>query len=248
MDESAASRRGQLSTETVLVLLLSLVPSVVYSVINIIEVPVPGSSAILFSQGTSWADVSRQFFSIAFDLVPVALVFHLLWLKGEDRNTFGLAGMPDRRDWGHGLAIAMGLFLIGSLGYLAVRYLGIQRFVIPVPATGHWWTVPILTLGALGAGLIEEVIVCAYLITRLTQLGWSRSKAVLVSALLRGSYHLYQGLGGFVGALVLGLLFGLLFLRLRRTWMLVMAHFFYDLIAGLAFIAVKGNCLLGTCF
>lgn len=248
MDETVNLNRRQLSVETVLVLLLSLIPSVVYSVINILEVPIPGSSAVLFSQGTSWADVSRQFFSIAFDFVPVAMVFYLIWLKGEDRSAFGLERGPARRDLGHGLAIATGLFLIGSLGYLAVRYLGIQRFVVPVPATGHWWTVPILALGALGAGLIEEVIVCAYLITRTTQMGWSANRAVIVSALLRGSYHLYQGLGGFIGALVLGLLFGLVFVRFRRTWMLVVAHFLYDLIAGLAFIAVKGDCLLGTCF
>ncbi len=36
----------------------------------------------------------------------------------------------------------------------------------------------------------------AYLLHRLRQLGWSDGRALAVSAVLRGSYHLYQGLAG----------------------------------------------------
>src|SRR5436853_62628 len=82
-----------------------------------------------------------------------------------------------------------------ALYILAVR-LGANRFVVPVPPRGHWWTVPVVLLNALQAALLEEVIVVGYLLRRLRQLGWSRPAALGGSAVLRGAYHLYQGIGG----------------------------------------------------
>ena len=43
-----------------------------------------------------------------------------------------------------------------------------------------------------------------YLFTRFAQLGWRLPVIIIVSALVRGSYHLYQGFGGFVGNLIMG--------------------------------------------
>ena len=65
----------------------------------------------------------------------------------------------------------------------------------------------------------------------------SNAGAVVVAAVLRGSYHLYQGWGGFAGNLALGLFFGTLFVRWRRTWPLVVAHFLVDTAAGIGYIA-----------
>ena len=61
-----------------------------------------------------------------------------------------------------------------------------NRFVVPAPPLGHWWTVPVLLLAALEAALVEEVIVLGYLVTRLRQLSWSPVAAVAGSSLLRG--------------------------------------------------------------
>src|SRR5918992_777251 len=66
--------------------------------------------------------------------------------------------------------------IVGVAGvavYLGAVELGVNRFVIPTPPLGHWWTVPALILNALQAALVEEVIVLGYLITRLQQLSWS---------------------------------------------------------------------------
>ena len=64
------------------------------------------------------------------------------------------------------------------------------------------------------------------LLTRLRQIGWSWWLAIGVSALVRGSYHLYQGFGGFAGNLVMGVAFAALFLRWKRTGPLVVATVF----------------------
>ncbi len=57
----------------------------------------------------------------------------------------------------------------------------------------YWWTIPVLVLRALLAGIQEEVIVLGYLFARLGDLGWNRWAIIAASALFRGSYHLYQG-------------------------------------------------------
>ena len=54
---------------------------------------------------------------------------------------------------------------------------------------------------------------------------------VVTSALVRGSYHLYQGVGGFVGNIAMGLLLGLVYLRVRRVTPMVLAHWVIDVIA-----------------
>ena len=77
-------------------------------------------------------------------------------------------------------------------------------------------------------GVTEEVIVVAYLYARLRDLGWRPQWILLSAALLRGTYHLYQGFGAFVGNAVMGLVFGWLYMRFGRILPLVIAHFLMD--------------------
>jgi aspartate aminotransferase len=91
------------------------------------------------------------------------------------------------------------------------------------------------------AALTEEVIVVGYLITRFQQFRASQAGAIGLSALLRGSYHLYQGWGGFAGNVALGILFGLIFVRTRRTWPIVIAHFLLDVGAGAGYILFRDH-------
>ena len=104
-----------------------------------------------------------------------------------------------------------------------------------------------LVLNSIQAGLLEEVIVVGYLIRRLEQLGWAPMAALVASALLRGSYHLYQGWGGFAGNLLLGAFFGWIYLRRRRVWPLATAHVVVDSLAGIAYILFRGHCVWRLC-
>ena len=49
--------------------------------------------------------------------------------------------------------------------------------------------------------------------------------------MLRGSYHLYQGFGAFVGNAVMGVVFALFFLRYKRVMPLIVAHTLLDIVA-----------------
>ena len=98
-----------------------------------------------------------------------------------------------------------------------------------------------LILSALQNGLLEEALVVGYLLTRLDQAGWPWRWALAASALLRGAYHLYQGFGGFLGNVVMGVVFALVWRRTRRVAPLVVAHTLIDVVAFLGYAVLHGR-------
>jgi hypothetical protein len=64
-------------------------------------------------------------------------------------------------------------------------------------------------------------------------LGVRPAYAVAIAAVFRGSYHLHQGIGPFLGNVVMGVIFGVLFLRWQRANPMIIAH---TLINSVAFI------------
>jgi membrane protease YdiL (CAAX protease family) len=87
----------------------------------------------------------------------------------------------------------------------------------------------------------EEVLVVGYLITRLRLLGLRPGTAVAISAVLRGSYHLHQGFGPFLGNAVMGVIFGTLFLRWRRTNPMIIAHTLINAVAFIGYTLLAGH-------
>ncbi|HJZ91108.1 MAG TPA: CPBP family glutamic-type intramembrane protease [Gemmataceae bacterium] len=90
------------------------------------------------------------------------------------------------------------------------------------------------------AAFAEEVICRAYLIVRLRDLLRSRGAAVLLAAALFASYHLYLGVGGAVGAFLVGLIFGAAFLVVPRIWPLVLAHALWNVRTEMITVATGG--------
>lgn len=228
--------RRTLAEETLVVLSLSLLASAVFAILTLFEFPVEGARVASVSQSTMLA---RQVLGSLFGLAPVWLVVYLVRRSGEGIRALGLRADRVRDDVLHGIALFAVVGLAGIGVYLAAVELGVNRFVVPVPPLGHWWTVPVLVLNAIEAALLEEIVVVAYLVTRLRQLGLTESASVGASALLRGTYHLYQGWGGFLGNLAMGALFGTVFSRTRRAWPIVVAHLLLDVGAGLGYILFR---------
>ncbi|PPF68256.1 CPBP family intramembrane metalloprotease domain-containing protein [Clavibacter michiganensis] len=236
--------RTRLRWEIAIVLGLSLGASAVYSVLRIVDL-----STRTESLGSQSATINRslndrqvfdllyQLLDVATALVPVALVLYLLWQPG--RSAFRRIGLDLTRP-GRDVAAGFGLAaLIGVPGlglYFAGRALGITVDVVPTALDSYWWTVPVLVLVALRAALQEEVIVVGYLFTRLRELGWGNGRlgtwtVILAAAVLRGSYHLYQGYGPFVGNVAMGVVFGWCYVRFGRTAPLVVAHLILDVVS-----------------
>ena len=230
--------------EILVVLSLSVLRPAAFAILSLLEAPIAGVVVAAADQSNEF---TRQLLGFIFALAPAFLVVHLVRRSGEGVASIGLGSDRPWFDISRGVALSIVVGIAGFGVYLAAVELGVNRFVVPVPPLGHWWTIPALVLNAIEAGVVEEVIVLGYLITRLQQLSWSPVAAIAASAVLRGSYHLYQGWGGFAGNLALGVLFGWVFIRFRRTWPLVVAHFLVDTGAGLAYLAFRGHCLFGIC-
>jgi membrane protease YdiL (CAAX protease family) len=228
-----------LAEEVLVVLWLSVLSRAAFAILSLIEAPISGVVVAAADQSNVLA---RQVLGFVFGLAPAFLVVHLVRRSGEGVAAVGLERDRPALDVARGALLFVVVGIAGIGVYLAAVELGVNRFVVPTPPLGHWWTIPALVLNAAEAGIVEEVIVLGYLVTRLQQLSWSPAAAVGASAVLRGSYHLYQGWGGFVGNLGMGVVFGFLFLRWgRRTWPFVIAHALLDIGAGVGFILFRGS-------
>jgi membrane protease YdiL (CAAX protease family) len=240
--------RPRLTAEVWIVLGLSLGQSAVYSVIDLIakltQGPLSKQTATL-NQSVSprpYVDLSYQLAGIVFTLVPVALA---LWLLAGDRTgtpvarRLGLDRARPLRDAGTGVVLAAVIGLPGIGLYLVGHALGITARVVPEALNAYWWTVPVLVLQAVKNAVLEEVVVVGYLLTRLRQLGLGPRTATALSATLRGSYHLYQGFGSFLGNAVMGVVFAEWFRRRGRVMPLIVAHTILDTVSFVGYDLLK---------
>jgi len=236
--EQNVYRRRRLPWEIALVLLVTVGQSAIYSVVSFIRAatraPISQQQTQLNPSRSAeplW-DAIYQFLDIFFSLALVALVIYLLWEPGL--SALRRIGLDFRRFGGD---TARGVLLVALIGvpgigvYAAGRALGQSIAVIPAPLDSSWWVIALLILAALRAGLTEEVIFLGYLFDRLRRLGWSWTWVVVSTALLRGSYHLYQGWPSALGNVVMGLVFGWCYRRWGRVMPLVVAHTIIDIVA-----------------
>ena len=234
--------------ELAIVFALSLGASAVYSLVSLIakltaESGLASSTAVINRSlsDRQWLDFIYQILGIGFGLSPVALVLFLLWQQGKNPFLFlGLNFLQPKKDLlrGVGLAAVIGIPGIGL--YILSRLTGLAAEVIPANLTSYWWVIPVLLMAAVKAALLEEVVVIGYFFQRLAELGWSDKRQIVFSALVRGSYHLYQGFGGFIGNFIMGLLFGYLYKKWGRVMPLVVAHFILDAVAFVGFSLLSG--------
>ena len=240
--EATAARRRTVS-EVWIVLGLSLGQSAVYSVISLTAKltagkPLAQQTSTLNASVTPrpYLDLTYQLADVVFTVLPAVLA---LWLLSE-RGRSGAAriGFDTRRplaDLGVGALLAAVVGIPGIGLYLVGHALGITTTVVPAALNPHWWTVPVLLLQAVKNAVLEEVVAVGYLTVRLRQIGWTATATVVASAVLRGSYHLYQGFGPFIGNMVMGLLFAEYFRRRGRVMPLVVAHTLLDTFAFIGY-------------
>lgn len=237
-----------LRNEVLLVLGVSLGASATYAVVRLVarltaEQPLAEQTAAMNvsrAPGRPWLDLTIQLLDIFFALVPVLLAIHLL--NRDHGDATRLLGLDRRRpllDLRDGAVLAAVIGIPGLGVYYGGRALGITVTVQASSLPDVWWALPVLVIAAAQNAVLEEVVVVGYLVTRLRDIGFQARAAILASAVLRGSYHLYQGFGAFVGNAIMGLVFGyvfatrrrVLFLRTGRVMPLVVAHTLLDVVA-----------------
>ena len=241
---STPSLRTSLWWEIAIVLALSVGRSAVYSVLQLVQAltrdEALGDQSTSLNPGANAAefwDVLYQFLGQFFGFAPIALAIYLLWEPG--RSAFRRIGLDVRmfgRDVGAGILLVLVIGVPGLALYAGGRALGITVQVHASPLDASWWTIPLLLLAALRAGLTEEVIFIGYLFDRLRRLGWGTWTIILSTAALRGAYHAYQGFGSIVGNMAMGVVFGWVYARWGRVMPLVIAHTLIDVIAFVGYL------------
>ncbi len=232
--------------EVALLLFVSLGRSAVYAILSIIDLATrPGGVGAQTSEvnpviipDRPWLDAMYQIAQTLLPVVPALLAVLLLSLTHA--RPWAAIGMDVRprtwwRDLATGVGLAAAIGVPGLVFYLAARAAGINADVSASSVGLSAWAVLLLIARALMNGFVEEVIVVGYLFDRLPRLGWSIPVVVGFSAVLRGTYHLYQGWGGFLGNIVMGVVFALVYLRWRRVMPLVVAHTAIDIVAFIGY-------------
>ncbi|GAA2018847.1 CPBP family intramembrane metalloprotease [Nakamurella flavida] len=170
------------------------------------------------------------------------LGLYLLWRAGVNlRTRLGLDRTRPGKDALAGVGLAAAIGIPGLAFYLVAVAIGINLTVAVTTLDDTWWRIPVLVFTAFENGFLEEILVVGYLLTRLDQLGVRPWVAIASSAVLRGSYHLYQGFGGFLGNAIMGVVFGYAYRRWGRIWPLVIAHTLLDVVSFVGYALLKNH-------
>jgi membrane protease YdiL (CAAX protease family) len=170
------------------------------------------AAAVLLASWTFIVPASRS----ALDWPPMH------WLRSSLGNGFGLGV-------GIGVAIAAGLVLVIPMFLL-------RRQVTELSAIGDVGALLPRTRGELkyglglsiNAGVVEELLFRLGIPALLFGITGNGSLAFLVASVLFGLLHIYQKVWGVLGAVVLGLVFSVVYLLTGSIWVVIVVHALVD--------------------
>lgn len=226
----------RIRVEILLVLTITFGASGVRALLRLIDAlsdPTPLSDQSVTLNTTqadiAWLDLGLQITSAAVLFAWGGLALFLLIGDGIRLHRF------ERIDLGWGLLLAAIIGLPGLAFYIAAVHLGLSREVIPTGIEHSAIEIPVLLLHSAANAFGEEIVVVGYLMTRLKQLGWSLPATLAASSILRGTYHLYQGVSAGLGNIIMGVVYGYFFHKTGKVWPLVIGHFLIDAVAFLGY-------------
>jgi membrane protease YdiL (CAAX protease family) len=170
------------------------------------------------------------------------LVLYLMARSGTPWSRFGIVAPR----WTWDSLAAFGNLITARLCYLAYAAVVMetvsaealkqdtQRLAELFKAPSGPEQTALVIVACIANGFAEELVMRGYLIPRFEDLLGSSAKAIFLSALLFASYHLYQGYYGAGSALVVGLVFGVIFCSSRRIWPLAAAHALHNILSWMS--------------
>jgi membrane protease YdiL (CAAX protease family) len=177
--------------------------------------------------------------TIAFQWIATAVVGWRVYARGLSAEELGIAW----RNGGQILSIGIaGAILIGALHWWNLRRIGRQarpqsnelkvlaRRILPRSRSEM---IPYIAL-ALTAGICEEFLYRGFAMGAMLRADLPAWSVVVLSAILFGLAHLYQGRSGLAGTILLGALFGGVRILCDSMIPLIFWHAAVDLVAGVA--------------
>ena len=183
--------------------------------------------------------VSLYASTIAFQWLAAAVAGWRSWARGLTSRELGLVIHGTGKT---ALVALLGAVLLASLQWLNLRRIGrssgkarvlleaLAKRLLPQS------TMELLPYFALAgtAGLCEEFLYRGFAMAALARAGLPVWGVVLLSSILFGLAHLYQGTGGLVGTLVIGAVFGTARIAYDGLAAVVVWHAAIDMAAGVA--------------
>ena len=229
------SARRSLVIETRVVMIAFLVPGVASAVIILSEHVAGVDNIAQFATFVKHQPLANMLLGILAYLPVAAIVpmaLYLLSRTGQDRTTLGLVLPQVKRDILPAIGLDAAAFATEfALAIPVAAFLAAHKTLVNSLVTAHvpaYYIVWGLIISATTA-ITEEVLVNGYLITRLGQLGWTPRSALILSLILRTSYHVYYGFG-FIFTIPLGFYVTRSFQKHHKLTRPILAHFLYDAI------------------
>jgi membrane protease YdiL (CAAX protease family) len=189
------------------------------------------------SEGLRLATISRIFIIYLPTIVMQWVLFGLIYTAAYFENT-GLRGLGFTRLRLIHFLWAIAFLLVSNLTLTLIALLlakigisipGDIELLLPTTGTERiFWIILSIT-----AGVVEETVLRGYLITRLQIFGKTTKWLLpgIISSVIFGIGHTYQGLGGFILLSIFGGMFAILYWKTRSLWPAIIAHTFQDISA-----------------
>ncbi len=193
---------------------------------------------------------SNYTLTIVYEWVLAGLALWGIWMRKVPLRQL----LGERRPGGHawlvdiGVALAFwaaSLVVLGLLGEVLVKVSG--SHIDPqkigdvtqklAPVTG--WEMLLFLVLSISAGICEELVFRGYLQQQFARMGRSVRVGVVVSALVFGGAHGYEGIAGVLLIAVYGAMFGMLALRRRGLRTGMIAHAWHDAVSGVALVLLR---------
>ncbi len=179
--------------------------------------------------------------SVIFSALPISMVWGSLRLTGDRLPRLGLMPRPmglhaSTFGWAFVWIFAFGGLLEYLAGFALSRVPDVDRFSAHVDVGTHVSFARLAAVGipaAIGAGLVEEIVVLGFAYRVLERLGIRDGVIVAALTALRLSYHVYYGVTTVV-LLPWAFVSVVFYRRYRVLWPLIVAHATWDTYAILS--------------
>lgn len=177
--------------------------------------------------------------TIAFQWAAVAVVGWRVWAHGYSLTELGLVSGGRKSILAASL---IGAAILATLQWFNLRRLGrlpdnlrskFQTLAERLFPQSPMELPPFMAL-AITAGICEEFLYRGFALAALTHSGLPLWTVVATSSALFGLAHIYQGRGGFVSTLLVGIVFGMARIAYHSLVPVVVWHVAVDVVAGVA--------------
>ena len=190
-------------------------------------------SQVLFRAASTGAEtqsfsVSSLILTLFIYCIPSLVLIWFLLYRGK-KPEYRIQ-KPGKSDFFSGLISLSGLLIIGiAVSIISILTEAAYSQPLPSPASIAGWIT--LCVYCLFSAYLEESFFRFYLLSKREELNLNAPLALIISAILFGICHIYEGFWGFFNAALAGLFLGFIFLRFKTLHGIALAHGLYNITA-----------------